>query len=239
MRIDVITIFPEYLEPLRVSLLGKAADKGLLEVNTHDLRQWTYDVHRTVDDTPYGGGPGMVMKAEPPSGRPFTQAKAAELAEREHLVFACGRYEGIDRRVIDAAAETMPVEELSIGDYVLAGGEAAVLVMVEAVARLLPGVLGNAESARDDSFADGPMSSLLEGPVYTKPAEWRGRTVPPVLVSGNHGAIARWRRDQALARTAAHRPELLAALDPEALDKKDRATLADLGFPDSPSHVRD
>ena len=263
MRIDVITIFPEYLEPLRVSLLGKAADKGLLEVNTHDLRQWTYDVHRTVDDTPYGGGPGMVMKAEPwalaleavagpedaerrptlvvptPSGRPFTQAKAAELAEREHLVFVCGRYEGIDRRVIDAAAETMPVEELSIGDYVLAGGEAAVLVMVEAVARLLPGVLGNAESARDDSFADGPMSGLLEGPVYTKPAEWRGRPVPPVLVSGNHGAIARWRRDQAFARTAAHRPELLAALDPETLDKKDRATLADLGFPDSPSHVRD
>jgi tRNA (guanine37-N1)-methyltransferase len=263
MRIDVITIFPEYLEPLRVSLLGKAADKGLLEVNTHDLRQWTYDVHRTVDDTPYGGGPGMVMKAEPwalaleavagpedaerrptlvvptPSGRPFTQAKAAELAEREHLVFACGRYEGIDRRVIDAAAETMAVEELSIGDYVLAGGEAAVLVMVEAVARLLPGVLGNAESARDDSFADGPMSGLLEGPVYTKPAEWRGWAVPPVLVSGNHGAIARWRRDQAFARTAAHRPELLAALDPETLDKKDRATLADLGFPDSPSHVRD
>ena len=263
MRIDVITIFPEYLEPLRVSLLGKAADRGLLRIATHDLRQWTYDVHRTVDDTPYGGGPGMVMKAEPwalaleavtgpadaaqpptlvvptPSGRPFTQTKAAELAAREHLVFACGRYEGIDRRVIDAAAETMPVEELSIGDYVLAGGEAAVLVMVEAVARLLPGVLGNAESARDDSFADGPMSGLLEGPVYTKPAEWRGRPVPPVLVSGNHGAIARWRRDQAFARTAAHRPELLAALDPETLDKKDRATLADLGFPDSPSHVRD
>ena len=171
----------------------------------------------------------MVMKAEPwaqaleavagpedapdaahavvptPSGRPFTQAKAAELAEREHLVFACGRYEGIDRRLIDAAAETMPVEELSIGDYVLAGGEAAVLVIVEAVARLLPGVLGNAESARDDSFA-AALSGLLEGPVYTKPAEWRGRAVPPVLVSGNHGAIARWRRDQAFARTAAQPP---------------------------------
>jgi len=253
MRIDVITIFPEYLEPLRVSLLGKAADKGLLEVRTHDLRQWTHDVHRTVDDTPYGGGPGMVMKAEPwyqaleavagiddegdkptlvvptPSGRPFTQAKAADLAEREHLVFACGRYEGIDRRVIDAAAERMPVEELSIGDYVLAGGEVAVLVIVEAVARLLPGVLGNAESARDDSFAEGPMSGLLEGPIYTKPAEWRGRTVPEVLTSGNHGAIARWRRDQALARTAANRPELLAALDPASLDKKDRAALEALG----------
>jgi tRNA (guanine37-N1)-methyltransferase len=256
MRIDVITIFPEYLEPLRVSLLGKAAERGLLEVNTHDLRQWTHDVHRTVDDTPYGGGPGMVMKAEPwaqaldavagpgdapqrptlvvptPSGRSFTQAKAAELAEREHLVFACGRYEGIDRRVIDAAAETMPVEELSIGDYVLAGGEVAVLVIVEAVARLLPGVLGNAESVRDDSFAEGAMSGLLEGPVYTKPAEWRGRTVPEILTSGNHGAIARWRRDQAFARTAANRPDLLAALDPGMLDKKDRATLADLGFPD-------
>ena len=253
MRIDVITIFPEYLEPLRVSLLGKAADKGLLEVRTHDLRQWTHDVHRTVDDTPYGGGPGMVMKAEPwyqaleavagiddegdrptlvvptPSGRPFTQAKAAGLAERGHLVFACGRYEGIDRRVIDAAAERMPVEELSIGDYVLAGGEVAVLVIIEAVARLLPGVLGNAESARDDSFAEGPMSGLLEGPIYTKPAEWRGRTVPEVLTSGNHGAIARWRRDQALARTAAHRPELLAALDPASLDKKDRAALEALG----------
>jgi len=253
MRIDVITIFPEYLEPLRVSLLGKAADKGLLEIRTHDLRQWTYDVHRTVDDTPYGGGPGMVMKAEPwalaleavagpedvprptlvvptPSGRPFTQAKAAELAEREHLVFACGRYEGIDRRAIDAAAETMPVEELSIGDYVLAGGEAAVLVMVEAVARLLPGVLGNAESARDDSFAEGAMSGLLEGPVYTKPAEWRGRAVPEILTSGNHGAIARWRRDQALARTAANRPDLLAAIDPAILDKKDRVALDELGW---------
>jgi tRNA (guanine37-N1)-methyltransferase len=239
MRIDVITIFPEYLEPLRVSLLGKAAERGL---------------HRTVDDTPYGGGPGMVMKAEPwalalasvagpadaaapptlvvptPSGRPFTQAKAAELAAREHLVFACGRYEGIDRRVIDAAAERMPVEELSIGDYVLAGGEAAVLVIVEAVARLLPGVLGNVESARDDSFAEGAMSGLLEGPVYTKPADWRGRAVPEVLTSGNHGAIARWRRDQALARTAAHRPDLLAALDRRILDKKDRAMLEALGW---------
>ena len=254
MRIDVITIFPEYLEPLRVSLLGKAAERGLLEIRTHDLRQWTRDVHRTVDDTPYGGGPGMVMKAEPwalalaevagpeegpqpptlvvptPSGRPFTQAKAAELAEREHLVFACGRYEGIDRRVIDAAAETMPVEELSIGDYVLAGGEVAVLVIVEAVARLLPGVLGNAESVRDDSFAEGAMSGLLEGPIYTKPAEWRGRAVPEILTSGNHGAIARWRRDQALARTAANRPDLLAALDPKTLDKKDRAMLNTLGW---------
>jgi tRNA (guanine37-N1)-methyltransferase len=257
VRIDVITIFPEYLAPLGVSLIGKAADRGLLEIRTHDLRSWTYDVHRTVDDTPYGGGPGMVMKPEPwgealdaviadvapespellptlvvptPSGRPFTQAKAAQLAEAPWLVFACGRYEGIDRRVIDSAADRMPVEELSIGDYVLAGGEVAVLVMVEAIGRLLPGVLGNAESARDDSFAAGAMESLLEGPVYTKPAEWRGRSVPEILTSGNHGAIARWRRDQAFARTAAHRPELLARLDPAALDKKDRIALAALGW---------
>lgn len=257
MRIDVVTIFPEYLAPLRVSLIGKAVDRGVLDVRFHDLRAWTYDVHRTIDDTPYGGGPGMVMKPEPwgealdtviadvapespevlptlvvptPSGRPFTQAKAAQLAEAPWLVFACGRYEGIDRRVIDAAAERMPVEELSIGDYVLAGGEVAVLVMMEAIGRLLPGVLGNAESARDDSFATGAMESLLEGPVYTKPAEWRGRAVPEILTSGNHGAIARWRRDQAFARTAAHRPELLGKLDPAALDKKDHIALAALGW---------
>jgi len=255
MRVDVVTIFPEYLAPLRVSLIGKAVDRGILDVRVHDLREWTHDVHRTVDDTPYGGGPGMVMKPEPwaealdaiiapvpapaaegptlivptPSGRPFTQAKAAQLAQRPWLVFACGRYEGIDRRLIDEAAARMPVEELSIGDYVLAGGEVATLVMVEAIGRLLPGVLGNAESARDDSFAHGPMANLLEGPVYTKPAQWRGRTVPDVLVSGNHGAIARWRRDQALIRTAAHRPELLDRLDPQALDKRDLATLDSLG----------
>jgi tRNA (guanine37-N1)-methyltransferase len=257
MRIDVVTIFPEYLAPLGVSLIGKAAERGVLDIRTHDLRQWTYDVHRTVDDTPYGGGPGMVMKPQPwgealdavtaapppeapdavptlvvptPSGRPFTQAKAAELAERPWLVFACGRYEGIDRRVVEAAADRMPVEELSIGDYVLAGGEVAVLVVVEAVGRLLPGVLGNADSARDDSFAAGGMEGLLEGPAYTKPAEWRGRPVPEILTSGNHGAIARWRRDQAFARTSAHRPELIAALDPARLDKKDRAALAQLGW---------
>ncbi|HEV3174304.1 MAG TPA: tRNA (guanosine(37)-N1)-methyltransferase TrmD [Actinocrinis sp.] len=257
MRIDVVTIFPEYLAPLGVSLIGKAAERRVLEIRTHDLRQWTSDVHRTVDDSPYGGGPGMVMKPEPwgdaldaitanplpespevaptlvvptPSGRPFTQAKAAELAERSWLIFACGRYEGIDRRAIEAAADRMPVEELSLGDYVLAGGEVAVLVMVEAIGRLLPGVLGNADSARDDSFAAGPMESLLEGPVYTKPAQWRGRGVPEILTSGNHGAIARWRRDQALARTVANRPELLARLDPVTLDKYDRATLAGLGW---------
>lgn len=260
MRIDVITIFPEYLAPLDVSLLGKARDRELLSIAVHDLRQWTTDVHRTVDDTPYGGGPGMVMKPEPwhlalesvapvestasaeeqgqprlvvptPSGRPFTQAVAAELASAPWLVFACGRYEGIDRRVIDEAAERMPVDELSIGDYVLAGGEVAVLVIVEAVARLLPGVLGNAESVRDDSFAPGRMESLLEGPVYTKPAVWRDREVPPVLLSGNHAEIARWRRDQALARTAATRPDLLARLDPATLDKHDLRTLESLTHP--------
>ena len=157
----------------------------------HDLRTWTSDVHRTVDDTPYGGGPGMVMKPEP------------------WLAFACGRYEGIDRRFIEDAADTMVVDEVSLGDYVLAGGEVAVLVVVEAVARLLPGVLGNAESHRDDSFATGEMAALLEGPVYTRPPVWRGREVPPILLSGDHGAIARWRREQALQRTALVRPELL------------------------------
>jgi tRNA (guanine37-N1)-methyltransferase len=168
-----------------------------------------------------------------PSGRPFTQRVAEELAQAEHLVFAPARYEGIDRRFIEAAAERMPVDELSIGDYVLAGGEVAVLVMVEAVGRLLPGVLGNAESAKDDSFGDGTdgaMAGLLEGPVYTKPAAWQGREVPPTLLSGNHAAIARWRRDEALRRTAEMRPDLIAALDPKATDKKDRALLSALGW---------
>lgn len=195
MRLDVVTIFPEYLEPLNVSLVGKARARGQLNVHVHDLREWTYDRHNTVDDTPYGGGPGMVMKTDPwgdaldsvladgyetgshrpalivptPSGRPFTQELAVELSERPWLVFTPARYEGIDRRVIDEYATRMPVYEVSIGDYVLAGGEAAVLVVTEAVARLLPGVLGNAESHRDDSFAPGAMANLLEGPVYTKP----------------------------------------------------------------------
>lgn len=253
MRIDVITIFPEYLAPLDVSLVGKARAKGLLDVRLHQLRDQAHDVHRTVDDTPYGGGPGMVMKPEPwaaaldqvappdeetaprlivptPSGRPFTQQLAVELADEPWLVFAPARYEGIDRRFIDEAATRMPVDEVSIGDYVLAGGEVAVLVIVEAVARLLPGVLGNAESARDDSFAPGAMANLLEGPVYTKPAVWRGREVPPVLLSGNHGAIARARRDEALRRTARNRPDLLERLSPKDTDKHDRAALAALGW---------
>ncbi len=249
MLVDVVSIFPEYLAPLGASLLGKAQDRGLLEVRVHDLRAWTSDVHRTVDDSPYGGGPGMVMKPEPwgaaldavltaggpadaplllvptPSGRPLTQAMAVELAAEPWLAFACGRYEGIDARVLEDAATRMRVVEVSLGDYVLAGGEVAVLVVVEAVARLLPGVLGNAESHRDDSFAAGAMEHLLEGPVYTRPPVWRGREVPAVLQSGDHARIARWRRDEALRRTAARRPELLLALDAR-LDARDRAALA-------------
>ncbi|WP_326687695.1 tRNA (guanosine(37)-N1)-methyltransferase TrmD [Streptomyces sp. NBC_01795] len=252
MRLDVVTIFPEYLEPLNVSLVGKARARGVLDVRVHDLRTWTHDRHNTVDDTPYGGGPGMVMKPEPwgealdeilrsgqdepvlvvptPSGKPFTQELAVELAAKPWLVFTPARYEGIDRRVIEEYAERVEVREVSIGDYVLAGGEAPVLVMVEAVARLLPGVLGNAESHRDDSFAPGAMADLLEGPVYTKPPEWRERGIPEVLLSGHHGKIARWRRDEALARTAAHRPDLIARCEPGSLDKHDRATLEALGW---------
>ena len=256
-RFDVVTIFPGMFEPVFArGVVGRAMEKGVVELHVHDLRDFTHDRHRTVDGSPCGGGPGMVMKPEPwtealdaiapreavegvtkprlvvptPSGRPFTQRVAEDLATADHLIFAPARYEGIDRRFIEAAAERMPVEELSIGDYVLAGGEVAVLVMVEAVGRLLPGVLGNAESARDDSFADGPMAGLLEGPVYTKPAVWDGREVPPILLGGNHAAQARWRRDEALKRTAAMRPDLIAALDPAATDKKDRALLASLGW---------
>ncbi|MFC0041231.1 tRNA (guanosine(37)-N1)-methyltransferase TrmD [Actinomadura rayongensis] len=252
MKLDIVSIFPEYFAPLEISLLGKARRAGLLDVAVHDLRQWAHDRHRTVDDTPYGGGPGMVMKPEPwgealdaiapgpelprlvvptPSGRPFTQATAAELAGEPWLLFACGRYEGIDARVVADASTRMRVDEVSLGDFVLAGGEVAVLVMVEAIGRLLPGVLGNAESVADDSFAPGSMESLLEGPVYTKPPVWRDRAVPDVLLSGHHGAIARWRRDEALRRTARHRPELLARLAAGGLDARDRAVLADTGFP--------
>lgn len=227
MRLDVVTIFPEYLEPLRAALLGKAIDKGLISVGVHDLRDWTHDVHKAVDDSPYGGGPGMVMKptvwgpalddvlggpdTDPvlvvptPAGVPFTQATAQRWADEQHLVFACGRYEGIDQRVFDDAARRVRVEEVSIGDYVLIGGEAAVLVMAEAVVRLLPGVLGNQQSHREDSFSDG----LLEGPSYTRPASWRGLDVPPVLLSGDHAKVSRWRREQSLARTSERRPDLL------------------------------
>jgi len=243
VRIDVVTIFPEYLAPLELSLIGRAREAGVVQVAVHDLRRWTSDVHRTVDDSPYGGGPGMVMRPEPwggaldeigpgrlvvpsPAGVPFTQALAHELAGEPHLIFACGRYEGIDQRVLDHAATRMPVTELSLGDYVLFGGEVAVLVILEAVVRLLPGVLGNAESLVEESYADG----LLEAPVYTKPPAWRDLPVPEILRSGDHGRIARWRRDQALLRTATRRPDLLAALPPTALDKHDRAVLTGAGF---------
>ena len=258
MRIDIITIFPEYFGPLGVSLIGKAADRGDITFGVHDLRDWAHDPHRTVDDTPFGGGPGMVMKPEPwgealaavldhggpgsgldggplllipsPAGLPFTQQHAERYAAESWLIFACGRYEGIDARVADDARTRMRVEEVSIGDYVLAGGEPAVLVMTEAVCRLLPGVLGNADSAADDSFGAG----LLEGPAYTRPRVWRGRDVPPVLLSGDHATIARWRRDAALRRTAENRPDLVARLirrAPGVLDARDRVVLAEAGFP--------
>ncbi|HEX8004505.1 MAG TPA: tRNA (guanosine(37)-N1)-methyltransferase TrmD [Mycobacteriales bacterium] len=241
MRIDVVTIFPEYFGPLDVSLLGKARERGLVDLRVHDLRANTADVHRTVDDAPFGGGPGMVMKPEPwyaalgalragetrprvivptPSGRLLTQSLVEEWAAEPWLAVACGRYEGIDRRVVDEFAD----DEVSLGDYVLAGGEAAALVIVEAVTRLLPGVVGNAESVADDSHTTG----LLEGPVYTRPASYQGRDVPAVLLSGDHGAIARWRRDEALRRTAALRPELLLRVP---LDARDRSVLAELDLP--------
>ena len=268
MRIDVISIFPDYLAPLQLSLTGKAMAAGLLDVGIHDLRDWTTDRHRTVDDTPYGGGAGMVMKPEPwaqaltdvaglapasqvpavaqataasgpvtaaeagerpvlivpsPAGAPFTQADARRLAGRSHLVFACGRYEGIDQRVIGWAGEDFDVELVSIGDYVLNGGEVAALVIIEAVARLIPGFMGNPDSLIEESYEDG----LLEYPVYTKPADWRGNQVPDVLLSGNHAAIARWRRDQRLIRTQRTRPDLLAGLPDEALDARDWQVLTE------------
>jgi tRNA (guanine37-N1)-methyltransferase len=261
VRIDIITIFPEYFAPLRVSLIGKAAERGDITFGVHDLRGWTHDLHHTVDDAPFGGGPGMVMKPEPwgealdalaghgedpllvvpsPSGMPFTQQHAVAYAAEPWLIFACGRYEGIDGRVMEEARSRLRVDEVSIGDYVLAGGEPAVLVMTEAVCRLLPGVLGNTESAADDSFGagGGPMTGLVEGPVFTRPRTWRGREVPPVLLSGDHGAIARWRRDSALLRTARNRPDLLRRLAsappgeaPQELNDHDRRLLSEAGFP--------
>jgi tRNA (guanine37-N1)-methyltransferase len=238
MRIDLVTIFPDFFAPLRVSLLGKAQERGLLETQVHDLRDYTDDVHRSVDDAPYGGGPGMLMSPQPwgraldaivgtardlssdtapdsapllvvptPSARRFTQADARAWSTRPWLVFACGRYEGIDARVVADAATRMPVAEVSIGDYVLAGGEAAALVMVEAVARLLPGFMGNETSPLDDSFST--PGGLLEAPAYTRPALWRGLSVPDVLLSGDHAAVERWREEQSLERTRRNRPDLL------------------------------
>lgn len=240
MRIDVVTIFPEYLAALDVSLIGKARRDGLLDIRVHDLREHTVDRHRTVDDTPYGGGAGMVMKPEPwalalegiaagaehdapdddpaeaPGGRPvllvptpsgtlFRQSVAQDLAVADHLVVACGRYEGIDERLFEWATALYDVRLVSLGDYVLNGGEVAALAMIEAVGRLVPGVVGNPESLVEESHSDG----LLEYPVYTKPSSWRGREVPEVLLSGDHGRIATWRREQQLARTRTRRPDLV------------------------------
>lgn len=234
MRIDVVTIFPGYFDALELSLLGKAKSRGLIDVRVHDLRESAHDKHRTVDDTPAGGGAGMVMKPEPwgealdgiladgvteagsgsapliifpsPAGEVFNQRMARELAEEEHLVFGCGRYEGIDQRVFDEYAERGRVRLVSIGDYVLNGGEVASIAMIEAIARLLPGVVGNPESLVEESHEE---DGLLEYPSYTKPANWREREVPPILLSGNHAAIAKWRREQSIERTKRVRPELL------------------------------
>ncbi|MDK8794411.1 tRNA (guanosine(37)-N1)-methyltransferase TrmD [Corynebacterium sp. MSK041] len=280
MRIDAITIFPDYLEPMRHALLGKAIEQGILAVGVHNLRDWATGGHKAVDDSPLGGGPGMVMKpdvwgpaldevhagragfdlataaahrndkarhdevaevaARPytvpadvcegedpdaplllvptPAGKPFTQADAQAWSRENHIVFACGRYEGIDQRVFEDAAQRYRVREVSIGDYVLIGGEVAVLVIVEAVTRLIPGVLGNTESHEDDSFSDG----LLEGPSYTKPRVWRGIEAPPVLTSGDHAKVELWRREQSLKRTREVRPELIAAAE---LTEEDRFML--------------
>jgi tRNA (guanine37-N1)-methyltransferase len=248
MRLDVVTIFPEYLSPLDLSLIGKAREQGLVDLRVHDLRDFAHDRHRTVDDTPCGGGAGMVMRAEPwaealehviasgvrgtvprllvpgPGGVRFTQPMARELEAEPWLAFACGRYEGIDERVIDYAQDLMPVTVVSLGDYVLGGGEVAVLVMVEAIVRLLPGVIGNADSLVEESHEDG----LLEYPVFTRPPQWRGRAIPEVLLSGHHGAVARWRRDERLRRTATRRPDMIARLDPADLDTRDREVLAEV-----------
>ncbi|HEY8754652.1 MAG TPA: tRNA (guanosine(37)-N1)-methyltransferase TrmD [Arthrobacter sp.] len=268
MRIDVVSIFPEYLAPLELSLIGKARQDGLLDLRVHDLRDFTTDRHRSVDDTPYGGGAGMVMKPEPwaqalaavagaveadhseealegasakpvlivpsPAGERFNQALAYELAEEDQLVFACGRYEGIDERVIEWAEEHFTVRPMSLGDYVLNGGEVAVLAMVEAIGRLLPGVVGNPDSLVEESHSDG----LLEYPVYTKPSSWRDREVPAVLLSGNHGKIAQWRRHEQYRRTAERRPDLLETFDAGKLPRADRTAFADLGYDVVDGHLR-
>jgi tRNA (guanine37-N1)-methyltransferase len=226
LQIDLISIFPDYLSPLKLSLLGKAQDKGIVSINIHDLREQTNDVHHSVDDTPYGGGAGMVMSAEPwgdaidaitndkeqidliiltPAGKKFNQQMAAQFSKKSHLVFACGRYEGIDARVGEfyTAKSNFTVHEVSIGDYVLGGGEVAAMVIIEATTRLIPGVLGNPDSLKEESHSITGIDDLLlvEYPNYTKPSNWRGLDVPEVLLSGNHGEIAKWRKAQAERRT--------------------------------------
>ena len=247
MRLDYVSIFPDFFAPLSLSLPGKAAASGLLDIHVHDLRDFTHDRHRTVDDSPYGGGAGMVMKPEPwgealdallpdgatlvvptPSGTPLRQRDAHELAAAEHLVFACGRYEGIDQRVLDHAATRAQVREISLGDYVLNGGEVAALVITEAVVRLIPGFMGNAASLEEESHT-GASGGLLEYPVYTKPSSWRGHDVPSVLLSGDHAAVARWRREQSVRRTAERRPDLLPASAATSEWEIVPATLADAG----------
>ncbi len=224
MKIDAISIFPDFFSVLDISLLGKARESGLIEFKAHDLRTYTHDRHKTVDDTPYGGGAGMVMKPEPwgeafdellvgrptvifttPAGKSFSQEVAQQLSTKSHLIFACGRYEGIDQRVVEYAKAHAEVMELSIGDYVLNGGEVAAVAMIEAICRLIPGVIGNTQSLADESHADG----LLEYPSYTKPQSWRGLEVPEVLLSGHHAEIEAWRREQSLKRTQTNRPDLL------------------------------
>ncbi len=228
MKIEIISVFPDYFEPLKISLIGKAINDGLIDLRIHDLRDYAHDKHKTVDDSPYGGGPGMVMKPEPwgevldnliaaetilviptPSGQRFTQRKAQEYSAAKHLIFACGRYEGIDSRVAEHFSSKVRVDEVSLGDYVLAGGEVAALVMIEATARLLPGVLGNTESYLDDSFAEGKMENLIEGPVFTRPPIWRNLAVPEILVSGDHAKINDWRIAAAQQKTSEIRPDLI------------------------------
>jgi len=225
MKIDAISIFPEFFDVLEISLLGKAQEAGLISFEAHNLRDFTHDRHKTVDDTPYGGGAGMLMKPEPwgeafdkiigkdrpvviftsPAGIPFNQELARELSQKQHLVFACGRYEGIDQRVVDYAGTIAEVQEISIGDYVLNGGEVAAVAMIEAIARLIPGVIGNNESLTEESHNEG----LLEAPSYTKPQSWRGLEVPEMLLSGHHAEIEKWRKAQSLERTKQNRPDLL------------------------------
>lgn len=293
MKIDIVSVFPEYFEVMNLSLMGKAQAKGLLEIKAHNLRDWTHDVHHSVDDTPVGGGAGMVMKPEVwsecldellgfsrpsaatantdtetatdavdtsdpgdpaapdssalsgtpvlifpnPSAPLFTQRDATELSHAEHLLFGCGRYEGYDARIPDYyRSQGVDVREYSIGDYVLNGGEVAVSVMLEAITRLMPGFMGNPDSIVEESYTG--EDALLEHRQYTKPAVWRGIAVPDVLLSGDHGKVDRFRRDEALARTAEIRPDLIAALDCKALDKADRKTLMALGWEVSATHPR-
>jgi len=232
MRIDIVSIFPAFFDALDLSLIGKAKQRGNLDVRVHDLRDATHDKHRTVDGTPAGGGAGMVMRPEPwgtvlgqllddahdpvivfpsPAGELFNQNMAREFAAEEHLIFGCGRYEGIDQRVFEFAKQQSRVRLVSLGDYVLNGGEVAALAIIEAVARLIPGVLGNPDSLLEESHEDG----LLEYPSYTQPANWNGLAVPQVLLGGNHAEIARWRREQQIQRTKEIRPDLFAVFESE------------------------